>query len=175
LRRLELTLRAKRRHKCERCSDRTKDSLRTKPTSDAMRVTRHSRLSGGNYFPQVRAALETPKLSSSIWKRVTTSPMIVRMIANCVTAIFPVALIRVCSRPMIAARLLLARMSSTSKVMGSVSVRISWMKSTIARRPVLRPIQGRTPSSPWISNTTSASTAQIVLNHLKTDNPAEWI
>jgi hypothetical protein len=44
--------------------------------------------------------------------------MIVRMIANCVAAIFPVALIRVCSTPMIAARLLLARMSSTSKVMG---------------------------------------------------------
>jgi nitrite reductase/ring-hydroxylating ferredoxin subunit len=57
----------------------------------------------------------------------------------------------------LAARLLLARMSSTSKVMGSVSVRISRMKLMIARRPVLWPIQGRTPSSPWISNTTSAS------------------
>ena len=38
----------------------------------------------------MRAALETPKLSSSIWKRVTRSPVIVRMIANCVAAIFPV-------------------------------------------------------------------------------------
>ena len=44
---------------------------------------------------QVRAAFETSKLSSSIWKRVTTSPVIVRMIANCVAMILPVALIRV--------------------------------------------------------------------------------
>ena len=64
---------------------------------------------------QVRAAFETSKLSSSIWKRVTTSPVIVRMIANCVAMILPVALMRVWSAPMIAARLSLARMSSTSK------------------------------------------------------------
>ena len=57
-----------------------------------MWVTQHSCLSGGNYLSQVRAALETPKLSSSIWKRVTTSPVIVRMIANCVAVIFPVRL-----------------------------------------------------------------------------------
>ena len=105
-----------------------------------MRVTRHSCLLGGNYLSQVRAALETPKLSFSIWKRVTTSPVIVRMIANCVPVIFPVDLIRVCSAPTIAARLLLAKMPSTSKVMGSVSVRISRVKLTTARRPVLRPI-----------------------------------
>jgi hypothetical protein len=78
---------------------------------------------------QLRAAFETSKLSSSIWKRVTTSPEIVRMIANCVAVILPVALIRVWSAPMIAARLSLARMSSTSKVTGSVSARISRMKS----------------------------------------------
>ena len=47
----------------------------------------------------MRAALETPKLSSSIWKRVTRSPVIVRMIANCVAAIFPVSLIRVFNAP----------------------------------------------------------------------------
>jgi hypothetical protein len=71
----------------------------------------------------MRAALETSQLSSSIWKRVTTSPVIVRMIANCVAMILPVAFIWVCSAPMIAARLLFARMSSTSKVTASVSVR----------------------------------------------------
>jgi hypothetical protein len=94
---------------------------------------------------QLRAAFETSKLSSSIWKRVTTSPEVVRMIANCVAVILPVALIRLWSAPMIAARLSLARMSSASKVMGSVSARISRMKSATAWRPVLRPIQGSTP------------------------------
>src|SRR6266404_1002571 len=69
----------------------------------------------GELLFQVRAAFETSKLSSSIWKRVTTSSEIVRMIANCVAVILPVALIRVRSAPMIAARPSLARMSSTSK------------------------------------------------------------
>src|SRR5277367_3936801 len=61
---------------------------------------------------QVRAAFETSKLSSNIWKRVTTAPVIVRMIANCVAVILSVALIRVWSAPTIAARLSLVRMSS---------------------------------------------------------------
>jgi hypothetical protein len=56
------------------------------------------------------------------------------MIANCVPVTLPVALIRVWSAPMIEARLSLARMSSTSKVTGSVSARISRMKSAIAWR-----------------------------------------
>jgi hypothetical protein len=55
----------------------------------------------------------------------------------------PVALIRVWSAQMIAARLSLTRMSSTSKVTGSVSVRISRMKSAIAWRPVLRSDPGK--------------------------------
>jgi hypothetical protein len=51
------------------------------------------------------------------------------MIANCVAMILPVALIRFWSAPMIAARLSLVRMSSISKLTGSVNVRVSRMKS----------------------------------------------
>ena len=64
---------------------------------------------------QPRAAFETSKLCSSIWKRVTAPLSIVRMIANCVAVMLPVALIRVRSAPTIAARRSLARISSTSK------------------------------------------------------------
>jgi hypothetical protein len=40
---------------------------------------------------------------------------------------------------------------------GPVNVRILRMKSAIALRTVLRPIQGSTPASPWISNMRSTS------------------
>ena len=69
-------------------------------------------------------------------KRVTTSPVIVRMVANCVAVMLPVALILVCNAPMIAARLPLARMSSTSTLIDTVSARISRMISAIVLRPV---------------------------------------
>src|ERR1700690_3812876 len=93
--------------------------LRDRGFAEESRITRAAaRLGIQQPHIHVRATLETSKLSSNIWKRVTTSPVIVRMIANCVAIIRPVALIRVRSAPTIAARLSLVRMSSTSKATG---------------------------------------------------------
>jgi hypothetical protein len=86
--------------------------------------------------------METAKLFSSIWKRVTSPPEMVRTIAKGDSMILPVALILVASSPTIAALVSLARISWTSNWTGSVKLCSPAMKSATALRPTLVPIHG---------------------------------